>query len=239
MSESVDDYGLYKRGFEEDVIKEPQRRDTAHLMIAAGNKKSIAYRFDDAIEVFGDGENPEVTHILQSEQAQTMYPYQYENLKYQDVTVNFIKIDNTNFDKYADDYLYWQYVDAHRFKVKIKDFISGFGMSEFDEAIGLVRLDKDVTNEPRKVGAVLQKIWNFENGGEFYKAEDIEAEHGKEDGTRIEISAFVREFRREKELNIRKTQRCFSAIRKKLRKTQSSACISTDCRKGAAPKRKA
>lgn len=202
MSESVDDYGLYKRGFEEDVIKEPQRRDTAHLMIAAGNKKSIAYRFDDAIEVFGDGENPKVTHILQSEQAQTMYPYQYENLKYQDVTVNFIKIDNTNFDKYADDYLYWQYVDAHRFKVKIKDFISGLGMSEFDEAIGLVRLDKDVTNEPRKVGAVLQKIWNFENGGEFYKAADIEAEHGKEDGTRIEISAFVREFRREKELNI-------------------------------------
>lgn len=208
-SEAVDDYTGYEDGYEKDVIKTPEKRMVSHITLASGKDRNIAYRVDDAIEFFGNNEAPNIIHLLESDHTEIMYPYQYDNTKYQEVKVNFVKINKEAFEEGNSDYLYWEYADDHQFRVKIKDFYSGNGPDGFTPAISVIRLDKQFTGESRTIGAYGPEIWNFDRYNESYKAADIEIQHGEEDGKTVEITASQLMNRAEKALEIPSTTEVF------------------------------
>lgn len=190
-SEKFDDYTGYQSGFEENEIKIPEKREVNHIVLACGNERNIAFRTDDAIEVFGNGKTPEVTHILQPAHSKNLYAYEFENMDFETVTVNFIKIYEDEFEQYERDYDYWKYTDEHTFKVKVKNFISGMGNNAFAIKDGIVRLPVNITKESRIVANTVTRVWNFERFNESFLADNIQIEHGNEDGKSVCVSAIV------------------------------------------------
>ena len=192
MSEAVDDYGIYYEGFEENVIKEPARRRVKHQVIAAGNDRNMAYRFDDAIELFGNEEPPEVKPIIEPVSAnETMYEYQYENSAYQSYNVNFVKLNQEAFEAAGENYAYWEYVNEHSFHAKIKDFIGGIGNIRYNPKLSVINLGTDLTGENRIIGTMGPSVWNFDNYDTFFKAEQQEIMHGEENGSVIHVRALL------------------------------------------------
>lgn len=214
IDETFDDYTYYEDGFDEDVIPTPEMRLVSHCVIAVGNDRSVAYRIDDAIEIFGNNEEPEVTPIIAPEEPfETLYEYQYNDIDYHVMNVNFIKLNEEKFEDenekldeetetYTEKYSYWEYVNENQFKVKIKDFIFGIGNIHYTPATSIINLSKEATGENRTVGIYGPSVWNFKCGTEFFKTDKTEIEHGSEDGTVLEVSAFTQSLRGNRPLNI-------------------------------------
>lgn len=192
MSGAIDDYGAYYEGFEEDIIKEPVLRRVNHQVIATGNSRNIAYRFDDSIEIFGNEEPLEIKPIVEAIfDVGTMYEYQYNDSEYQSYNVNFVKLNKEAFDAGGENYIYWEYVNEHSFNAKIKDFIGGVRNSSWNTKLGIINLGTNITGENRIIGTIGASIWNFDSYDTYFKSEKQEILHGEEDGSTIRVRAIL------------------------------------------------
>lgn len=199
----IDGYTIYEDNFDANVLKEPTRRRVAHCVFAAGNQKTLAYRVDDAVEIFGNGENPVVKHIIEPEsETETMYPYQYKNIAYETIDVNFIKMNADGFQQenaaknedtgaIREKYAYWEYVNEKQCRVKIKDFLTSSGTIRLNPGLGIVRLGTMTTGENRSIGRVAAEIWNFTSYDEKFTTTKTEVLHTQEDGVTLDVTAKI------------------------------------------------
>lgn len=197
------------------VITEPESFMVDYQIIALGEQNHLAFNFiTNDIVLFGLDNEPEIFPLIEAdEEINTMYEYQYQDVEYHTYNLNFIELkeemfsdENTEYDEstetYSDKYSYWEFVNEHQFRVKVKDFINGLGNSRFNPAISTIILSKEVTGENRNIGTYGPSIWNFNIQDEIFKTEVMEINHGDEDGTEIVVSAYILKNRAEAPLSI-------------------------------------
>ena len=215
---AYDDYAAFEEGFAENVLKIPERRMVNHMVIAVGKQKTMAYRFDDAVEQFGPDAVPEVKPILEPDTPfEVMYEYQYAAAPYKTVQVNFINIHPENFpaekvdDSGTEKYSHWEYVDAHTFQVKAGYFAAGTGPGSWSPMFNIIQLSGNCTNENRRVGIIGQQLWNFNRSSDRFQSVQVQTvPHGAEDGTSITVQATTRFNYDVSDLEIPETVQCCS-----------------------------
>lgn len=197
------------------TINEPEEHSIDYQTIALGTEQNIAFNFvtNDVI-LWGKQTAPRLIPLIEADEAiDVMYAYQYKDIAYHTYRVNFVKLDekkfpndnkvlDENIGKYSDKYLYWEFVNEHQFRVKIKDFYNGLGNGNYNPAISAIILSKETTGENRIIGAYGPSVWNFDCGNEIFKTDKSEVNHGAEDGTELVVSAYTRNMRQESPLNI-------------------------------------
>lgn len=197
------------------TINEPEENSVEYQTIALGSERNIAFDFVNN-KVILSGKNTalhSIPLIEADEETDVMYEYQYQDLAYHTYKVNFVKLNEEKFPNdnkiidestgdYSDKYLYWEFVNEHEFRVKIKNFINGLGNSSYNPAISSIALSKEATGENRLIGAYGPSVWNFDCGNEAFRTDKSEVLHGGEDGTELIVSAYTLNMRDEKPLNI-------------------------------------
>ena len=183
-----------------ETLEEPTGYGNYYHIIDMQDDKYIAFDYMvSEIIVFGKSTDFQRIPLIEpTEKTDTMYKYQYDNLDYNTYNVNFVSLNKDTFAEDSENYAYWEYVNNHQFRIKIKDF------DETSSAVmsSAVKLSKNVTGENRIIGTYGPEVWNFDRHDISFKADNVDIPHGQEDGILVEISAYKLQNRSEKALEI-------------------------------------
>lgn len=192
----------------ERVIKEnatePENNNKQYQIISVSEKGITAFDYinNTVITLGADEMFDNIPLVCPDKIVDTMYEYQYNNIDYHTYKVNFVKLDEKKFLSEKEKYVYWEFVDEHTFRVKVKNFINAIGNSKTNISLSAIILPKEVTGENRTIGAYGPSIWNFNANDELYKSDNIEITHGDEDEKAFTVSCYEISNRTEKPLNI-------------------------------------
>ncbi len=195
------------------TIDKPREQSVDYQIIALGNEQDIAFNFvNNNIILWGKKEQPCLIPLIEAEKpTESMYEYQYKDIPYQTYKVNFVKLNQENFndENTAEKYEYWEFVNENQFRVKVKNFINGIGNSKLNPAISTVILDTEITGENRLIGLYGPSVWNFNTKDELFKTNNLEIQHGSEDKAEFIVSAFEMKNGQELPIDIPKDVKLF------------------------------
>lgn len=196
---------------ESEPVMSPEESQCYYQMIALGADKYMAYDYLNCNVMLCSYESGNIVSIplLEYEDdVKVFLSYAYDSTAYQSYKLNFVKLNEERFDdenklvdestgEYTDKYFYWEYVDEHHFKAKIKSFTS----NQFKD-MGIVKLSKEVSGESREIFGYGPEIWNFRVGNIVLDSNVQTISYGNEDGTIIPITAHRRTYGSNREIKL-------------------------------------